>query len=654
MSNKILLNALGTPELLSADGSQLASKTRRATALIGYLARKDDHTESRQALASMLWSDSEWEKSSGSLRQTLSHIRDTEKAAGFSFIEASRSSIRLKPDFVFSDLDQIRTSLDGKLSPSNNEAIRLWKGDFLEGFEDIDDAFSEWLLNEREVIQQEFETAAVKAISDESAQYSEDHIEATASFLLWIDPSDEFAHATLIRLYTSQGRSEKAEAQYKSCVKEMTAALGREPSEETRSLLKTPASKTETISKPVRTEKVSDKIRFPTILISNNGIEGDTDTRALSVRDGIVSGLSSLRSFELHEASSIDIHQANAPILMNSGLQQYALRFRHDPIMDCLTVSLENKGDGLVIFQERMDLSSDADRKRILDSIQLMTSRIHDQVSTDAKLHHPDTPFALWRVAEDLLWQYDLNADRQALELIDKIEHRHSDFSLTYSARSSIMLKHLNHYPKLDGGLPDLKEIQLESQKSIDLDPWHSQNRRMFGWSQIGLENWDDARSTFMIALNLSPLDPMNMISVAKGLAVAGDTDTAMRYADKTLSNMTVVPKVVYDYLGNIHFAAGNFDKAATFLEKSPEHSISSLITRAAALNSTGQTEELEKTLKVLSRTGHRSFGTEILGQPDLIYNWLAQRHGFANPLATHSFKAILRMAAERMTRPTD
>lgn len=649
MENRIRLNVLGTPELFSPEGNSVASRTRAATALIAYLARTPGHTENRDVLSSMLWSESETDKAKLSLRQTLNHIRLTEKEAGLVFIDTDKNTVSLNPEFLYSDLDQIRDILHGGLTASGNQAIRLWKGDFLKGYDDIDEVFSEWLLKERETIQQEFEAAAVRAINDTSSDYSDDHVEATANFLLWIDPSDEFAHATLIRLYASQGNREKAEQQYKDCVKEMSTALGLEPSEETRKLLEVKKF----LNRETDTSVPGERIKFPLILLSDSGFGAETDARAHSVRDGIVSGLSSLRSFELREAAGLDLQNPDVPFLLNNDLEKYGLRFRFDSLLGCMNVSLENKSDGLIIIKEFIDVSEDTDKHRILNAIQMMTSQIKAKIADDAKTNHPETPYALWCHIEDLLWQFDVNADRQAMELIDRIQRRHSDFSQAYAGRTSIMLKHLFHYPTLDENRPELEQALRESQKSVDLDPWHSGNRRMLGFSQIGQENWDDARHTFKQALEMNPMDPMNCLSVSEGLAFAGEIDTALKLAKKATDNIANMSAPGYEYLGNVHFSAGNFTKAAELLERAPEHSVSSLVTRAAALKSAGMTEELADVLTKLSRTAKAEFGADILGRPVEIHEWLDNRHGFANPVANQSYKEILKIAAERMTEPS-
>lgn len=643
MENRIRLNVLGTPELFSPEGNSVASRTRAATALIAYLARTPGHTETRDILSSMLWSESEKDKAKLSLRQTLNHIRLTEKEAGLTFINTDKNTVSLNPEIFYSDLDQIRDILHGGLTASGNQAIRLWKGDFLKGFDDIDEVFSEWLMKERETIQQEFEAAAVRAIKDTSSNYSEDHIEATANFLLWIDPSDEFAHATLIHLYASQGNREKAEQQYKDCVKEMSAALGSAPSEETRKLLE--------VKKHLdQGTESDDRIKFPLILLSDSGFGGEIDARAYSVRDGIVAGLSSLRSFELRESAGLDLKNTDTPFLLNNDLEKYGLRFRFDPLLGCMNVSLENKSDGLIIIKEFIDVSEDTDKHRILNAIQMMTSQIKAKIADDAKTNHPETPYALWCHVEDLLWKFNVDADRQARELIDRLQRQYSNFSQAYAGRTSIILKQLFHYPTFDEEHANLDEALRESRKSVDLDPWRAQNHRMLGFSLVGQENWDEARQAFRQALDLSPMDPLNCLSVSEGLAFSGETDMAIKLARKAIDNTPNMAPAAYEYLGNIHFSAGDFAKAAELLERAPEHSISAYVTRAAALKKLGMTEELASVLSKLSRTAKTDFGETIIGQPAETLKWLNKRHGFANPVAHQSFKNILKTAAEHMT----
>lgn len=643
MHDRITLNTLGTPELVSADFRNVTPRTRRALAIIAYLSRMPGFSDTRESIANLFWPGVEKTKASNTLRQTLLHIREMQEEVGFTFIGTDNQSISLDASRIITDQDKIRECLKGGLMPANNKATRLWRGDFLEGYEDMGEAFSEWLADEREAVYDDLEQAATEVIIKEGNSHGDDHIEAVASFLLWMDPSDEFAHSTLIRLYIRQGNRDKAENQYRNCKREMANSLGREPSKETQKLLK------EAASSPTGNLLPKDKqaIRFPSILISDSSNSFDIDARAHSVREGIVSGLSSFRTLELHESAALDATAANRPTLVSHEQGSYALRFRYDPIMQSMNVRLEDKSDGLIIFTEFVDLADDIDPQRIAHAIRIMSNRIHDGTIREATAKHPNSPFAHWHKAYELLLKFRNDTDIEALRILDELQAAYPDFGYSYAAKSSIWLKRRMSYPDLDGEQPNIADIQELLRKSINLDPWIPDTLRVLSWSHIAQEKWDDAIHGFRQALEVSPMDPFNAISVAKGLAVAGDVTSALKLADKALKGSVSTPGVFYEYLGNIHFAAGNYERAVHYLKQSPEDSFNGLVSLLAAQKAGSMNDQLPETQRLLKQASSSNFGKNLQGKSEEVLEWFQNRHGFANPDANKAFKNVLPTVAK-------
>src|ERR1041384_1489578 len=89
------------------NGRPIELRTRKAGAVLSYLALIEAKHESRERLVGLLWSRSDEEKARGSLRQVIRELRSTFEAAGYHGFGASRLSIHLDPAMVDVDVESI-------------------------------------------------------------------------------------------------------------------------------------------------------------------------------------------------------------------------------------------------------------------------------------------------------------------------------------------------------------------------------------------------------------------------------------------------------------------------------------------------------------------------------------------------------------------
>src|SRR5712691_9059323 len=90
---------------LRLDGRPLELRTRKAAAVLGYLALSETKRESRERLVGLLWSRSDEEKARASLRQVVRELRSAFGDAGFSGFAAERLSIHLNAERVEVDVE---------------------------------------------------------------------------------------------------------------------------------------------------------------------------------------------------------------------------------------------------------------------------------------------------------------------------------------------------------------------------------------------------------------------------------------------------------------------------------------------------------------------------------------------------------------------
>jgi tetratricopeptide (TPR) repeat protein len=131
------LTLVGTFSLRDGDGRDLTPRGAKARAMLAMLCRTPDRRRSRRWIESRLWSNRGGEQASASLRQVLVEIR---KALG-----PQAGLIRSDREFVA--IIGIRTDLDD--DPEGCLRALAEGREFLEGLDVGDQAFEDWLREER-------------------------------------------------------------------------------------------------------------------------------------------------------------------------------------------------------------------------------------------------------------------------------------------------------------------------------------------------------------------------------------------------------------------------------------------------------------------------------------------------------------------------
>jgi len=518
--------------------------------------------------------------------------------------------IQLDEAVFASDLTELLALLDKGKAEDFAQAETLWRGDFLVGFEDIDPEFSDWLTVERERLRSQVITMAFRHLNPAQIDDRGAQTEAGARFLLKVDPALESAHRVLIRLYMQLGQSERAAQQFKACEREMRLHLDEAPDRETSDLLKQagPVSAgnavfgqlVETVPPGNGLSEDEEPVRLPEISILSSALYKNGQQDAIHVREEIVSGLSSFRSFDLYESDYFDDANMPKPALVEGHeLGSYLLRFRFDERSGKIVVQFEDRTSGQIVFNEIINPSLGYDVSSVASQI---VRRIH--IHATGRLRNPanTSVFARWCQVETLLWDFTPQSDEKAMRLLNDMEKTNRSFSMIYAGKASVIMKQELHFPVYDkttsGGFNGLLDL---AERAIVLDPWQAVNQRVYGWAAILSNMPEEARRAFQQAGRLSSADPANLMSVAEGLALSGDVAEAKNTAERAFALFSFVPRVFYEYLANIFFAADDYESAIQQTEKGAGVSVGGLTTRVAALMCSGREHEALQTLQRFS-----------------------------------------------------
>lgn len=285
------LKLLGPP-VMTVDGAPVVVDTRKATALLAYLAVSGE-PHRRDALAGLLWPDADGARAAGALRRTLSAIRT---AVGPQYLVADRASVGLVLDDVTVDVATARSLLascgehghpagaacSACLKPLL-EVAALHRGNFLEGFALRDSAaFDDWQFFTGEELTRELASTLEHLVTSlvDAGRIAE--AIPAARRRLALDPLHEPAHRELIRLYAWNDEHSAALRQYRECVRILDRELGVAPLQETTAVyegvleqrLQPPVVSADAAPQPVTSPAPADRAEQPSPFV------GRADTQA--------------------------------------------------------------------------------------------------------------------------------------------------------------------------------------------------------------------------------------------------------------------------------------------------------------------------------------------------------------------------------------
>jgi DNA-binding SARP family transcriptional activator/tetratricopeptide (TPR) repeat protein len=235
--------ALLGPPRVERDGAPIEVDTRKAIALLAYLALHPER-HGRDAVAGLLWPDYDTDHARGALRRTLSTLN---KAVGPGWLAADRSTVGFARTSFWLDVRRFEELLAGCRDHGHapedacpacvaplREATRLHRGDFLAGFALRDStSFDDWEYFQAERLRRELAGALERLAKAEIGQHRWDDAVDAARRWLALDPLHEPAHRQLMRIYTWSDRRGAALRQFQACRRVLAEELGVEPLEET-------------------------------------------------------------------------------------------------------------------------------------------------------------------------------------------------------------------------------------------------------------------------------------------------------------------------------------------------------------------------------------------------------------------------------------
>jgi DNA-binding SARP family transcriptional activator len=138
------LEFLGGFRLQTESGESVCLPTRKAWALLAYLALHPGQSQSRVKLAALLWGDRPEAQARDSLRQALSLVRRALARGNARALIAHSGTITLRPADLRVDVFIFEQLATQPRPECLEEAVGVYRGEFLEGLQVQAPEFESW------------------------------------------------------------------------------------------------------------------------------------------------------------------------------------------------------------------------------------------------------------------------------------------------------------------------------------------------------------------------------------------------------------------------------------------------------------------------------------------------------------------------------
>jgi DNA-binding SARP family transcriptional activator len=217
-------------------GPALTLPTRKAQAVLAYLAVPLGRAHPRDKLAALLWGDRPETLARTSLRQTLFILRKALAGQTSAWLHLDGGALALNPAAVDVDVSRFEQRLADGTPAALAEAVTLYQGNLLQGLAVEEPLFEEWLLLERERLREAALEGLARLLAHQRGTGANEAAIQTGLRLLALDPLQESCHRALMQLYARLGRRDAALRQYEHCVDVLRRELHTEPEAETSAL----------------------------------------------------------------------------------------------------------------------------------------------------------------------------------------------------------------------------------------------------------------------------------------------------------------------------------------------------------------------------------------------------------------------------------
>ncbi|MFI0845905.1 adenylate/guanylate cyclase domain-containing protein [Mesorhizobium sp. IMUNJ 23232] len=587
--------------LSDAEGTDLALKSVRARALVGYLILGNQHKEVRERVIGLLWSNQDIHLAQQEYRSVVRQIQTTFQRAGSDAFHSNANDVRMTLSALRVDLLTISDSLDeGLVAPELFEG-RVSPEQIMADLDRTDQVFDAWLRvtrhRWRNRLIEQLETCLDRTLGDSLTR------KHAAIALLSIDSTHEPAARMLMKVHGEEGKTAAAIRVYESLREVLARDFGIEPSAETQKTIQQIRS-----GQPVPLDEAGSEViqasmafegRLPVIVVRPFVAADEKDGKdhlLEGFRAEVIFCLIKFRDWvivEEHDGQRLPDASSNVKIdyrletRMQSSTSGETVRFT---LVDC--------SNDRVVWSERFPLelqewgtapSGIARKTAAVLDIYLSAERVGGRTGTrDGSLASYDN----WLRGENLLTLWQPEAEIEAERLFKSVIEQMPRFAPAYSSLASIYnVRHIivagfHRDPALEA------EALKLAQKAVQIDPLETRAHLTLAWSYLMAERFEQADIHYELAFDLNPNNPKTLLSCAHGFAFTGQTERASELARLALGLTPFVTPFQWEYLTGIRFIVGDYPGAVEAANLGAGSMHDTHVWKAAALALMGNAEE--------------------------------------------------------------
>lgn len=618
------LNLLGGFDLRDPTGNPVPLTSKKARALLAYLAMSATPTVPRPKIAALLWGDRGDEQARGSLRQTLSLLRKAFGDPAGEIVISAPEGLAINKEKLRIDVTGFEAEASGSRREQLERAMALYRGPLLDGVEVRDAVFEDWLRDERERLA-EIAARAALALFElcETAGDDEAALSLTGK-LLTIDPMREDVHRAAMRLHQKRGRWNEALRQYQECETVLDAELGIAPQDETRALYEeilahreqgehqpvVPAAGLSSQSKSVEDRPEEDRPSIAVLPFAELGAGEERGGLGDAFAHDTIVELSRRRWLTvIARGSTFQFLSAPADIadigrVLNA---RYALTGSCQAAGDTLRVTsqLAECATGHVVWAdsfERPYREIFALRRTISEQIAAHASQEIEQVEIIRARDLEPADLGAWARYHRGLWhafRFNAKDNEAAHQLFATAVEDDPTFSSAYAALS------FTHFQRAflqysSGTEAEIRTALNLAEQSLDLDPRNPQAHYAYGRACLLDKNIAASIEALKTSVQLEPSFAHGHYSLGMVQAQAGDPNDAIRNVQHAakLSPIDPLQFAMESVQAFSEIRLGNYDEAVQHVVRSaakPNAHVQAYATAAAACMLAGREAEARR-----------------------------------------------------------
>jgi DNA-binding SARP family transcriptional activator/TolB-like protein/Tfp pilus assembly protein PilF len=219
---------------------------RKDRLLLSFLCLQSGRPVSRDKLAGLLWADRAEEQARGSLRQSLAALRATFGEDADNVVVAGRDSVTVKQSGLHIDVEDFeRAAVDISTLAG---ASRLYPGPLLDGFDSPSPEYGQWLLPERQRLEDLAASVVERLAKVETSSQDLDSAIRLARQLLGRDRLREPVYRALMQMLARDNKRNEALKLYGQCEAALAEELGVKAAHETEQVYRDILNGAETVA----------------------------------------------------------------------------------------------------------------------------------------------------------------------------------------------------------------------------------------------------------------------------------------------------------------------------------------------------------------------------------------------------------------------